>query len=83
MTDPVVYEADKSEREFLHDLSNPLAIAYGNLKILASKLEADQNSIPMDMIIKKLSKAVTSFERANDLLDKRRVFIRNSSSEVA
>jgi len=82
MADPVVYEADKSEREFLHDLSNPLAIAYGNLKILASKLEADQSAIPMDMIVKKLLKAVNSFERANELLDKRRIFIRNSS-EVA
>ena len=81
-TDQPELEADKSEREFLHDLSNPLAIAYGNLKILATKLDADQNSIPMEMIVSKLTKAVNSFERANALLDKRRIFIR-SNSEVA
>lgn len=81
-TDQPELEADKSEREFLHDLSNPLAIAYGNLKILATKLESDQNSIPMEMIVSKLTKAVNSFERANALLDKRRIFIR-SNSEVA
>lgn len=67
-----------SEREFLHDLCNPLAISYGNLRILSSKLEADSNSLDIQTILTKINKAIESFERANDLLERRRIHLRNT-----
>lgn len=74
------YTADRTEREFLHDLSNPLAIAYGNLKIISAKIEADPNSMDMDAVLLKVNKALKAFEKANALLDKRRNHIKNSAA---
>ena len=68
---------DNSEREFLHDLCNPLAISYGNLRILSAKLEGDINSLDLKTILSKINKAIESFERANDLLERRRIYLRN------
>lgn len=70
-----------SERDFLHDLSNPLAIAYGNLKILTMKLDADLASLPVDDILQRLHKAVGSFEKANQLLDARRTHLRSQPED--
>ncbi|MFK7827139.1 MAG: hypothetical protein AB8G05_23550 [Oligoflexales bacterium] len=74
------YTADKSEREFLHDLSNPLAIAYGNLKIISAKIEADPNAMDLDAVLVKVNKALKAFEKANALLDKRRNHIKNNAA---
>ena len=74
------YTADKTEREFLHDLSNPLAIAYGNLKIISAKIEADPNAMDIDAVMVKVNKALKAFEKANVLLDKRRNHIKNNAA---
>ncbi|NRA45049.1 MAG: hypothetical protein HRU09_08865 [Oligoflexales bacterium] len=74
------YTADKTEREFLHDLSNPLAIAYGNLKIISAKIEADRSAMDMDAVLTKVNKALKAFEKANALLDKRRNHIKNNAA---
>ncbi len=69
-----------SEREFLHDLCNSLAIAYGNIKLLSVRLAAD-TALPTqekEKILEKVNKALTSFDRANGLLEDRRNLIRNS-----
>ena len=63
------------ERQFLHDLSNPLAIGYGNCKIILSKLAKDIEALSKDDIVKRLEKAVTAFERANNLIAERREFL--------
>tara|TARA_B100001094_G_scaffold326452_1_gene382663 strand:+ start:651 stop:902 length:252 start_codon:yes stop_codon:yes gene_type:complete len=63
------------ERKFLHDLSNPLAIGYGNCKIILTKLTKDSDSLSKADIIKRLEKAVTAFERANGLIAERREYL--------
>ncbi len=67
-----------SEKEFLHDLCNSLAISYGNIKLLSVKMQSDP-SMDHIKIQEKLEKALKSFDRANSLLDQRRNFIRASS----
>lgn len=63
------------ERKFLHDLSNPLAIGYGNCKIILSKLAKNPDSLTMDDIVKRLNKAVVAFEKVNVLIADRREFL--------
>lgn len=71
---------EQTEREFLHDLSNPLAIAYGNMRILSVKMEKDLNSLSPELILEKLHKALAAFERTNKLLELRRVYIKSKQS---
>lgn len=73
----------ESERKFLHDLSNPLSIAYGNIKLITGKLEKDIHSMDVPGILDRLQKAVRNFERANALLDERRTFLRGLKPPTA
>lgn len=75
------YNASGTEREFLHDLSNPLAIAYGNMRIISAKLESDINSMDIETILTKINKSLNAFEKANQLLEQRRFFIKNSGAK--
>lgn len=71
-----------TEREFLHDLSNPLAIAYGGMKLISVKMENQQTTpISLEEIQKKLEKAILYFEKANQLIDERRKFLQRTSTE--
>ena len=79
MTDLPLTDAaqmDENERKFLHDLANPLAIAYGNLRLLYGKMEKDINAVPIEAIRERLTKIINNFDRANDLLDQRRKWLR-------
>ena len=68
---------DGTEREFLHDLCNPLAISYGNMRLLTAKLDADINAIDPQIVLEKLHKAIKSFDKANELLDRRRTYLKS------
>jgi nitrogen-specific signal transduction histidine kinase len=69
--------SNDSERKFLHDLSNPLAIVYGNAKLIHMKLEKDKSSLTIEAIFEKLDKMVTQLERVNAMLEERKQKIRN------
>lgn len=60
------------ERQFLHDLSNPLAICLGNLKIMLEKLKTDPGSVQLDQLLDKLTKATDGVDQARKMLSARR-----------
>lgn len=62
------------ERKFLHDLSNPLAIGYGNIRIAFKKLEAisEDAEAPANQVVDRLKKAIDAFERVNEILEIRK-----------
>ena len=69
--------AEGTERAFLHDLSNPLAIAYGNMRLIVTKLEKDKTSMDIEAILVKLKKAGEAFDKATALLEARRAFLKS------
>lgn len=72
------------ERKFLHDLSNPLAIGYGNVKILSSKLQKNPDALDKGDIIARLEKALTAFDRVNKLIsDRRHDLLKESDHSVS
>lgn len=78
------------ERKFLHDLSNPIAICFGNIKIISSKLKKDPSSVTAEYLMTRLEKTVGAFDRINDMLADRRELIlareaesKNQDSEKA
>jgi hypothetical protein len=81
-------EMAKNERVFLHDLSNPLAIAKGMADILVSKLQPTQGS-PLkaewtEKETERFFKVVKALERCSELIKTRREILMsrpNPSSE--
>ena len=67
----------RGERTFLHDASNPLAIAYGNIRLLVIKLEKDPTCMDIPAILEKLNKSLKSFDKVNTLLEERRNYIKS------
>ena len=72
----------ESERKFLHEMSNPLAIGFGNIKILLSKLQKTQNDISAEYTIDKVSKALDALERVNRLIEERRRELKEEEANV-
>ena len=70
-------DSDMDEKKFLHDLSNPLAVVYGNLQLIVSKLEKDLQAYEPEDLLHKLQKSAQYLDIVADLLDKRRVWLRN------
>lgn len=62
----------ESERQFLHDLSNPIAVSLGNIKILHRKIKQDPATFPHDAIIERLEKALQAFNTMQELIANRR-----------
>lgn len=62
----------QEERKFLHDLSSPLTITHGNLKILLRKIEQDQQCADRDDYIRRLHHAMDACERIALMLAERR-----------
>lgn len=58
------------ERHFLHDLSNPVAIAVGMVEILLKQADRDPNPDPKR--IERLNKTLEALQRAVQLLENRR-----------
>ncbi|SMF54776.1 hypothetical protein [Pseudobacteriovorax antillogorgiicola] len=62
----------KDERKFMHDLSNPIAIAQGNIKLTLRKLKKDPNSLTIEQIVERLGKASEAFDRVSEMMSSRR-----------
>ena len=60
------------ERKFLHELSNSMAIGFGNIRILLNKLEKKRDECSDDYILEKIRKAVDAYEKVNSLIEDRR-----------
>ena len=74
MSEELIDDMKKLERTFLHDLSNPLAIVFANIRMASMKLEADVANA--DTVKEKLQKALKTFDRINALLEERRDLIK-------
>jgi hypothetical protein len=64
--------SQEDEKKFLHDVANCLAVGYGNVRLIAVKLQKDPDALPMEKIIDRLVKAVGALEKVNSLLEQRR-----------
>lgn len=60
------------ERKFIHDLSNPLAIAFGNLRLVSKGLEENPQLPPSPEMLVRMEKVMESFEKIIELLAERR-----------
>ena len=69
------------ERQFIHDLANPLAIAQGNIKITLRKLNKDPDSLSSEQIFTRLQKVNESLERMANMLSERRQAIIDSEEQ--
>ncbi len=67
----------REQRRFLHDLSNPLAIAQGNLRIVIDKLKKDAVLDEADPRLQRLEKALAACQQINVLLVDRRNIIKS------
>lgn len=65
-----------SDRTFLHDLSNPLAIAQGHLEGVLMELKAGQPLSPRH--VTKLEKALDGMFRIRDLIKAQRASVTTS-----
>lgn len=65
----------REERRFLHDLSSPLTIAHGNLKILLKKTERMESLSDRDDYLMRLNHAMMACERLAELVAERRQYI--------
>lgn len=65
----------QEERKFLHDLSSPLTITHGNLKILLKKMETEQLTSDRDDSLKRLQHAMAACEKLALMLSERRQYL--------
>lgn len=88
MSDDTVEESntsDRGERGFLHDISSPLAVGQGNLRIIISKLKADPPAIDGKVLLDKLEKVASAVDKIVGIVNDRRIATRrerpNSTEE--
>jgi len=62
----------KPEREFLHDISNPITIAQGNVDLLLKKLQTDPTSVSPDKLLSQTEKISNAIARAVALIKDRK-----------
>jgi signal transduction histidine kinase len=70
-------ERDLEERAFLHDLSNPLAIAVGMLDMAAEQLKTTPGADPK--ALERLEKARNALRRMTDSITARRKTLQTRS----
>ena len=68
----------KDERGFLHDISSPLAVGQGNLRIIISKLQTDPPAIGGEALLEKLRKVQTAVDKIVTLVTERRKVVRGN-----
>lgn len=66
-----IYEFAAEERKFLHDLSNPLAIATGMLEAYRDELDRS-GAEPTEALTRKLSKLDSALQRIADIITNHR-----------
>ena len=69
------------EQKFLHDISNPLSVGYGNLRLVVMKMKKDINSLEKDKILERLEKSLDAFDKATQLLSDRRTVLKTKLAE--
>lgn len=74
--------AQQNESRFLHDLSSPLTITHGNLKILIKKVELDQEFNNREDYLKRLKHAMDACERIVEMLAERRQHLIASGQQM-
>ncbi len=68
-------EKPNDERTFLHDLSNPLSVAYGNIQILLAQVQ--NGHVESEQVLAKLQKAMKYLDAVVEILEKRRAYVRS------
>ena len=63
------------EKQFLHDISNLIAICYGNIKIVSTKLAKNPEAVTQDYLSGRLLKSLDAFDKLNALIAERRDLI--------
>ena len=66
---------EHDESVFLHDLANPLAAAYGHLRLLEGKLTIGETALDHQALVQRITKILESMERVNQLLRDRRTYL--------
>ena len=67
------------EREFLHDLSNIIAVAQGNLHLIVRKIQKSPADVKAEDLVPKLEVSLNSMNRMVEFLNKRREVVRNAA----
>jgi len=75
----------EDERQFLHDVANPLSIAHGNLKIALRKMEGVTDNDPqIREVLERLNKAMEACEKmAKQVGDRRQALMDKQQSPAA
>ena len=68
------------EREFLHDISNVVAIAQGNLHLLMRKIQKNPAEVKIEDLMPKLEASVNAIARMVDQLNVRREKVRAAAT---
>lgn len=68
----------QAEQKFLHDISNPLAVAYGQLRIIMKKLKSEPSLPPVEMQ-ERVEAALNAFDLVNDKIRERRQLIQQAN----
>lgn len=73
----------EDERKFLHDISNPLSIAHGNLKIALRKMDPLKEIDPQCLeIIERLNKAIEACDRMVKQVGERRQILLEGQNQA-
>ncbi len=74
----------EDERKFLHDISNPLSIVHGNLKIALRKMDPLKEADPQCLeVIERLGKAIEACDRIVKQVGERRQFLLDGQNQAA
>ncbi len=74
----------EEQRNFLHDLANPLSVLQGNLRIAMRALEASNPQNPeLAEVMNRLNKVMESSKKINSLLSERRQNLHNQQEKNA
>ena len=70
------------DRKFLHDISNRLAVAHGNVHILLRKMKKNNNNVSIELVEEKLNVVFGALDTAKTMLtEKRATLIEEEANE--
>ncbi len=70
------------ERKFIHDLSNPISIALGNLRLIARRWDEDPEVHPTTEMLARMEKVMENFEKIIELVAERRRALHQNASNI-
>lgn len=70
------------ERKFIHDLSNPISIALGNLRLITKRWEENPNESPSPEMLGQMEKVMENFEKIVELVAERRRALQQNASNI-